>query len=73
MLGWFSRWFRRASNDSNVSEVPNASSAEDRLVHRCRGDRELANRLVHRELAQRPGLSRARAAEVALDRWNHER
>ncbi len=49
------------------------SAAEDRLVHRCRGDRALAERLINRELAHRPGLSLARASDLALDRWNHER
>ncbi len=50
-----------------------STAAEDRLVDRCRGDRELAERLINRELTRRPGLSRAKASESAVDRWNHER
>jgi hypothetical protein len=62
-LKLFSRWFRGGGS----------TAAEERLVHRCRGDRELAERLINRELARRPGLSRARASETAVDRWNSER
>ena len=58
----FTRWFRRG---------PGAE--ERRLLHRCRGDRELTERLIAHELARRPGLSRAAASGSALERWNRDR
>jgi hypothetical protein len=58
----FARWFRRG---------PGAE--EKRLLRRCAGDPELTERLIGHELARRPGLSRAAAAESAEQRWNRDR
>ena len=49
------------------------SREEDRLLHRCKGDRELTERLIAAELARRPGMSRAAASMSAVQRWERER
>lgn len=49
------------------------SQHEQRLLHKCRGDHDLAERLITAELARRPGLTRAAASERACDRWANER
>jgi len=64
-FGALTRWFKNRSAAG--------SAAQERLLHRCRGDRELAERLIAQELVRRPNLSRAAAADSALDRWAHER
>jgi hypothetical protein len=45
------------------------SASEKRLLHRVRGDRERLERLIQLELLDRPGMSRAAAAQATLDRW----
>jgi len=60
-----SRWFGRGGSK--------ASEDEAALLHRCRGDHELANRLIGYELARRPSASRASASKAALERWQRER
>ena len=54
-------WFKRPSD------------GEKRLLKRCGGDREQMERLIKHELDRRPGLSRAKASESAVDRWNRDR
>jgi hypothetical protein len=60
-----SRWF------GNRPHRP--SREEDRLLHRCKGDHELKERLIGAELARRPGMSRAAASMSAVQRWERER
>ena len=45
---------------------------EDQLLQLCRGDREMADRLIARELERAPNLSRAGAALAAATRLRHD-
>jgi hypothetical protein len=49
------------------------SAAERRLLQRCAGDQTQMDRLIAGELQRHPGISRAQAADRALDRWNRDR
>jgi hypothetical protein len=49
------------------------SAAERRLLQRCAGDQAQMERLIALELERRPGVSRADAADAAVDRWNRDR
>lgn len=60
MLDALVRWFR------------GTSVAEKRLLHRCGGDSAQLERLIGYELQRRPGWSRAKAAQAALERWNRD-
>lgn len=55
-------WFRKGP-----------SASERRLLQRCTGDQAKMERLIAYELQRRPELSRAQAAEHAMDRWNRDR
>ena len=57
------KWFRKRSS----------SAAEKRLLQRCAGDQAQMERLIAHELERRPGVSRAQAADAALERWNRDR
>ncbi len=48
------------------------SASERELLGRCRGDREMLERLIRFEVSRRPNLTRAAAAASAVDRWKHE-
>ncbi|MBA3454866.1 MAG: hypothetical protein H0T42_17390 [Deltaproteobacteria bacterium] len=58
-------WFRKGP--------ARPSEAEQRLVYRCAGDVEQAERLINLELSRRPQISRATACDAAMDRWNRDR
>jgi hypothetical protein len=62
LLGAMAKWFRKGP-----------SAAEKRLLQRCAGDHAQMDRLIAHELQRRPALSRAQAADNALDRWNRDR
>ena len=52
---------------------PRRGADEARLLHRCRGDAALMERLIAHERERRPDISRATAAKSAMERWNRER
>ena len=62
MFGALTRWFRKR-----------ASASERVLVGRCRGDGELANRLIAHEIERDPRLSRGAASQRAVERWDRDR
>jgi hypothetical protein len=64
---------RRVSVRRRLGKLGLGADVDADLLHACRGDQQMASRLIEYELKRRPDLSRPGAALMALSRLRDEK